>query len=360
MKFLPGMNRVLPLEQIILQFSQHEPSVLSAAIAVGSMHRSFESDRWPSRSPDNLEVQRTISQQQYIRAIRLLRDRLVSQQGSNNRDIALISCFLFICLELIQSDIAAAIAHLRSGLGIIREYLNRSHLPSQTTAIIQRSETLESLVDHFISLFGRLDYQSTMFGENNPKLFVVPAATRSKPALWIPPSFKDLQEARQYLDVLATAVFAFRGRIVHDLAFKDGTPPDKMHKMHARWAHMHLRQMDFKSLDARLPERQSEIETRFIEWKRIFEKFVAKNGHAFTAEDYRDIKVSRVHQIIMNLLLKECLSTRQMFFDQYIDEFREVVDIADDLDSSDLIPSFSIVSLLLIVPAFHSSGVYSS
>ena len=344
LRVLPGITRSLPWEHLMLQISQKEPAVLSAAIAVGSIHRSFESDRWPGLIPDDLELQRTISQQQYIKAMRLLRDRLADPEDPQRAEIALIGCFLFICLELIQSDITAALSHLRSGLRILREQSKKDDNRSGTTLMVKRSPTTESVIDHFSSLFARLDYQSTMFGEDVPQLLVIPASNNTSSPLWMPAVFANIQEVRQYLDALATSVFRFRGHVVHEIAHGGSRPLDRTKRLRARWAHMPYRQPSYE-LDARITEEQNALESSLSEWKIKIDVFTAKNIKSFSPEDVRDLKVARIHHFSISLLLKETLPIRQMFFDQYIDEFREMIDLAEALnDDYGLLPSFSIVS----------------
>lgn len=348
LRVLPGINRLVPWEQLMLQISQSEPSVLSAAIAVGSIHRNFESDRWPTLTPSDVELQKTIAQRQYIKAMRLLRDRLSDQGDPQRAEIALISCFLFICLELIQSDIMVAVHHLRSGLKILREKSRGGLGEGITMSVVRMADNAESVVDHFLGIFGRLDYQSTMFGESLPQLLVVPSSNKTKDPLWVPPSFAGLQEARHYMDTLVSAAFAFRGHVVHDRACPAGRPADRSKRLRARWAHINYQEPKFEDMDARLPVRQDDLESRFTAWKKAFDRLTAKNIQTFTPEEHRDVKLARMDYLILIMVLKECLSTRQTFFDQHLDEFKEVVELAEALeDGESSIPNFSIVCNVL-------------
>ena len=329
----------------MLQVTQRESAVLSAAIAVGSIHRNFENDRWPGAMPDNAELQRTISRRQYVNAMRLLRDRLADPEDAKRGEIALITCFLFICLELIQSDIMGAVNHLRSGLKILREQSKQASGLGSTTTVLKRSQLSESVVDQFMALFGRLDFQSTMFGENRPRILVIPPSNATASALWVPSTFENIREAREYLDTLASAVFAFRGYILHERACPGGAPSERSMRLKSRWAHLDYQGPDWEN-DEQLPAQQNDLEGRFAEWKKTFDKFIAKNIQILTPEDYRDVRVARIQHLVMIMLVKECLSTRQMFFDQYLDEFNEIVDLADALErEGPPLPSFSIVRI---------------
>ena len=341
MRTIPGFARFTDWEKLLLQISHREPTVLSAAVAVGSIHRSFESYRWPELGPDDIEHQKAISQRQYLKAIKLLRDLLSSGADSRKGEIALISCFLFICLELIQSDIIAAVSHLRTGLRILCELTNHRKVKPDESTVLSSTNKPDTMIEYLTIFFARLDYQSTMFGESIPRLILVPTSNTSDSKLWIPATFVDIADARQYLDTLASAVFGFRGHVVHKLAFPK-TWPVLHRSLKHRWAHIMFKTPNIESMDSKLPYQQQELEEKLQTWEKTFNKLLTKNRRFFTLEENRSSKLARVHHLSLTLLLKECLSTRQKFFDQYTEEFKEMVRLTEEFSGIDPLPTFSI------------------
>ena len=322
LRFIPGMTRQFSAEQMFISMSQVEPAVLSAAIAVGSIHRSFESYRLRSTAADNLELQQSVGQQQYVKALRLLRDRLTLGKEASRGDVALISCYLFICLELLQGDLPSALSHFRAGMGILSEHTRGNDLPQEhTTTIMRSTPSPESIVEMFKAPFARLDIQATMFGEPYPRLFLLPSSNVTSELLWIPPMFKSVIESREYLDAISSTTFGFRAHIVHDVAFPGGSEMHPYPKVLYRWAHLNPKLPDFAEIDARLPERQNEIEEKLTDWKKAFNKFVTKNAQSLPPEDRRDTRILHLFYYALVVMLKESLSTRQMFLDQYLEEF---------------------------------------
>ena len=326
-------------ESLIIQICFQEPAVLNAAVAVGSTHRSFEKYRWPGATPDDEDVQKRITQSHYLKAINTLRTKLADNSDPRKYEIALMTCFLFICLELIQSEISSAINHLRTGLRILCELKGRSEYKKGKSTIVSTSSNPESLLDFLTIFFARLDYQSTMFGERIPRTIAIPSSNASGSELWIPLTFCNVAEARQYLDAISSAVFAFRGRIVacHD----SGLWNDKSLKH--RWAHTMYKHPDVKALDPKLLEQQAELEDRMNAWEKTFQKLVSKNQRFFSAQDSCASKLAHNNWLAIWILLKEALSTRQTCFDQYTEEFRQIVALSEKfcLVKETALPSFS-------------------
>lgn len=337
-----GFSRYSLWESLIIQFSFREPAVLNAAVAVGSMHRSFERFRWPEAVPDDLALQKRLSQKHYLKAINSLRTKLGDDSDPRKHEVALMTCFLFICLELIQSDISSAVNHLRTGLRILCELKGQSAYKKGESVVVSASSHPESLLDFLTIFFARLDYQSTMFGEKIPRTLAMSSSNTSGSVLWIPQTFSSITEARQYLDTVSSAVFAFRGRIVHDLAYPNSWLSKDKSLKH-RWAHIMYKHPDVKALDPKFPAQQNELEERMLIWERIFQKLVSKNQRFFSQEEARSSKLAHNNWLAIWILLKEALSTRQKFFDQYTEEFRQIVALSEEfcMTKETTLPSFS-------------------
>lgn len=104
----------------MLQVSQHEKSVWHALIALGSLHENFEKDQqipgfWLSRFGDD-----RFALQEYVLAIRALlgsshpSSPAVPGRPAGNTprtltvDVCLISCILFVFIEVSSSEAAEA------------------------------------------------------------------------------------------------------------------------------------------------------------------------------------------------------------------------------------------------------------
>lgn len=81
--------------RFVLQAAHHEPAILHAVIALGSLYEVFESGDTINREnmPDGFATQ------QYIKAIGCLVEPIV-KKGQQATDVALMTCILFICFEV--------------------------------------------------------------------------------------------------------------------------------------------------------------------------------------------------------------------------------------------------------------------
>ena len=190
--------------------SHQEPSILHAAIAVGSTHRRLL--EWSRLNREHQTRQHQFSLRQYVKAISFLRTRINDLEDHNSKEIALATCVLFICFELMQGRRYAALSHLGTGLRILSSSAAQQ-LHSQSNALCTKYDSC-ALLDQLINVFARLDLESTMFGVQSPHFLLLSANSPSGRNMVVPSSFTSLAMARQYLDILANGVFRFRGELL--------------------------------------------------------------------------------------------------------------------------------------------------
>lgn len=211
------------LESIILQLSLNETSVRHAIVAVGAMHRSRRG-RCPSLQIDScIEPASSFSVNQYVQSLNDLRKRLNGPRDFECEHVALVTCLLFICFEMLQGNRPGAVAHLRMGLRILLTSTSPSiFLESEKGRIwfcgnsCSRISNLDKLAD----TYARLDYESTMFGELSPVLTLSSPRDNMGPSPEVSNSFMEIADARRALGILSNAVYRLRGELLH-LAARD-------------------------------------------------------------------------------------------------------------------------------------------
>jgi hypothetical protein len=80
--------------RLLLQATHHQPAVWHAVVALGSLHQNFE-ERCPDTSEDA-----AFALQQYVKAIGLVLAP-IRERGKQAADVALITCVLFTCFEVV-------------------------------------------------------------------------------------------------------------------------------------------------------------------------------------------------------------------------------------------------------------------
>lgn len=211
----------------VLQLTHYEPAILHAAIAVGAMHRVSRGNSPTLQAlyshggqPDR---QQSFALAQYVKALKCLREVLDKRKHDiNNKTvvvITLVACLLFMCLETLQGNRAGSIQHLKTGLRVLTECQDKNleaDSERETAILFVKSDQHNStILDTLTSVFGRLDYEATMFDKRAPLLQVRPSEGCDE----IPQEFFSVTQARQYLDQLASDIFRFRAELLQRASF---------------------------------------------------------------------------------------------------------------------------------------------
>ncbi|KAL6898930.1 hypothetical protein GGI43DRAFT_72982 [Trichoderma evansii] len=180
---LPGLFESGFWDSLVLQASEQEPAVLHAVTALGAAHKNDEH----------------ISLVEYNKAIRHLRQNL----NSSDRDalrVCLITCLLFVCIELLRGGFKAGYAHLSNGLRILHEIQRRDGI-TVNNEIILRSHA-QSVEDTLIEVFSRLNLQTALFGHVSAYLLFVGETYQAPRTYDLPPTFSSIREAKKHIDSL--------------------------------------------------------------------------------------------------------------------------------------------------------------
>lgn len=296
-------------KRLVLQVSCREPSILHAVIAVGSVHRSYESNR--SSRVVSADAHQLFGLQQYNKAIGHLKARLCDTGDPKLTEIVLISCVLFICLELLQGQNKAAITHLQNGLKILCDSTRQRYVQPARNNRLQSKAEPYSTEEHLVESFSRLDIQSAMFGERSPRLFLVPQQNKVEHDLWVPETFRSLIEARQYLDTLTNATFRFRGQMANNEIYclNDRGRPS--------------------GIEDTAVAQQQELQCRLTNWSMAFDRVRTKLGPSLVQKQSNTILLLRIHNIAVSILLSACLSTREIIYDELTTEFEMMISLAN-------------------------------
>jgi len=105
--------------QLLLQICHSEKTVLHVVLALGALHEEeimAESDR---KHSTRLE-RRSFALKQYNQAVHRLSRQL--EESNDSIEVTLISCVLFVCLELLLRNMQGAITHLQNGVQLIQAW----------------------------------------------------------------------------------------------------------------------------------------------------------------------------------------------------------------------------------------------
>jgi hypothetical protein len=109
-------------ETLILQASHADPVILHVVIALGSLHEVYQATNPGLPESTELTKKCEFAIEQSNKAMSLLRSHF-STGAPRSREIVLIACLLFICLETFQGNHKSALTHLDSGLKVLQSWL---------------------------------------------------------------------------------------------------------------------------------------------------------------------------------------------------------------------------------------------
>lgn len=180
---LPGLFESGFWGSLVLQASDQEPAVLHAVAALGAAHKNDEH----------------ISLVEYNKAIQHLRQSLNSPDRDTLR-VCLITCLLFVCIELLRGGFKAGYAHLSTGLRMLHDIQRRDGITANNEVILR--SRAQSVEDTLIEVFSRLNLQTALFGHVSAYLLFAGETDQALRIYDIPPAFSSMTEAKRHIDSL--------------------------------------------------------------------------------------------------------------------------------------------------------------
>jgi hypothetical protein len=291
--------------RFILQTAQHEPAIRHAITALGSLHEHFESAE---------DVQATNSDfalQQYGKAMQCVVKAPAPFAGLST-DVALISCLLFTAFESLQGHYRTALTHVNGGLRVLAE---REASGSAQRASYIPKELLKSL-------FTRFDTQALEIGDVafRPWLKV-----EHDTELTIPSAFSTLEEAErvfhQYFNIL---MHFLQSAEVTD---KEGSlMPDNILQSLAAQHSNHVKE--------------------YHDWCNAFDNYLAlhpttsnSTGSLLPSQPHPGVLLLQIWRIVVKIMLHIDLSVGELAFDNFIEDSRTLVGLAETFIKQTAVPS---------------------
>jgi len=184
--------------QLILQIGDYNPSIRHGIIAIAALDIISQISNTTNKKEHWLDINdhRHYALQQYSLAIRNVRGLL--SKGDKDLNTILIMCLVIICFETFQGNHECAFAHIAAGLRFIEEESTRTQIPGQKRSTGFNPSVLGSIDESLVRAFLRLDIQARSFIH----IRATDDHTFTPGLCSIPTQFRDLKEARNYLEGL--------------------------------------------------------------------------------------------------------------------------------------------------------------
>jgi hypothetical protein len=274
---------------IVLQVSDNQTPVRSAVIAFSSLHESFE--RGILYGPGGIpsDGNHLLALRKYNIAVQQTA-QLLNLKDPDSCRVALVSCLLFVCLELLQNNYARAIDHLIAGLRMIHFSENAgedAHLPT----------SLSTLSDSLKQFFGRIVVQSMFLADTHWDVRVIPKVHKIE----TPAAFSSLTEAKNWLDSLFLSAYPF----LHLIAREPGHDQGKFY--------------------------QSQLLNEISIWYRLFQRFVDDHQAKFTPKDSLGAVLLDIHSNSLSLMVDTALDKSKTFRDTPASRFLRIITLVESL-----------------------------
>lgn len=352
--------------ELLLQASFTDAAVRHALVAVSctfeTQEKALSQGQSLGRSVKTQSNDRDFVLRQYNHAIRSLTQR--SPGNKPSREIVLITCLLFICLEFLHGNVDSALMHLANGLHVLHEDFSSSassdpeafpHLqpPSLSPSISQQSRSTETEVNAMnvpetslsrsVSsgpnsdevkkmirpLYSRLSCLASFFGQ---PMFDRIASDHELRMLSIPTVFSSITEAHTKLTVVLTRIFAF---------YRECAPCRYAASSARRWPPESVKRL---------------LEARLAEWSCSFAVFLSANLDSLSPSSLSTVSFLKLLRHVLVVFLGICFSSYELAYDAHLSDFKAIVSHAETLvDKESISPSFSFE--MGIVPPLYWTAI---
>ncbi|KAK4634813.1 Transcription regulator lscL, partial [Fulvia fulva] len=280
-------------DRIVLQLSYSEPAARHAVNALGALHEERNLRKTATLEGVNVTVLKNgFPLSQYSKALKGMQGLL--KTPSVCLDTVLLCSLLCIHFEALREAFVPALMHVENAIQLLH---------SSTT--FDARKVHPSLVRAIM----RIDLQGTMYlGSRVPGLPFYTAATDSI----LPNSFHDLTHARDLVNTWTSRIYHFMRTVADEFKFRDpGNVP--------------LEQI----------AKAQEMEQTFLQLDRLLWSFMHKPTVKLTVREQHGLGMLRSRVKINRILSATCLYCEATMFDNYFEDFDEILTICMYILASD-------------------------
>ncbi|KAF1952825.1 hypothetical protein CC80DRAFT_537881 [Byssothecium circinans] len=276
--------------RIVLQVSEREPCVRYGLVALGSLHEAFQDEHFSDSRLFPHETQfGQYAWMYYIRAIELLNTHILVE-GWNGVEVALLCCILCVGFEWLRGCYGVAEGHLQSGLTILNQWLEGKG--PESGYVSYSSARADFMLSQIAPVFSRLALRArTFIATPVPCTALLVSEHRFPPV----PALKDARD--ELYGILGQSC-------MNGTSYRSSTYPT--------WS-------------ATKETKQSQLLNLLSEWYDT-------RSMVFSSTNPDSVSLLISYTMIV-IMVGTSLSTDQMQFDRYEDQFGLIVHLADILSS---------------------------
>ncbi|KAH8669409.1 hypothetical protein BGZ61DRAFT_364371 [Ilyonectria robusta] len=292
-------------DTLVLQACTTAPAVLHAMLALSSAHKAEMTE---GSRPEREQHER-FTLEQYNKAIGCLRPHFTqTDRDGESARVVLITCVVFVCLELLRGRYVEGQTHLHSGLNLLSQLQAKLHTPG-TQGVLVLGHPQESVSDSYLlEAYSRLYAQSSLFGQvlgafRKPYTIatVIPDATFQAP----PPIFNSMNQARQQLDGLFNTIHCLTVRFPRKTVVWD--------------------------VPQALLDGQSRIQTCLQLWRQAYKVSRLTLTSQLNLRDALSYPLLMIYHTMAVVVAATCLTRDESIFDSFEAAFASVVSTCEEI-----------------------------
>ncbi|KAH7356812.1 hypothetical protein BKA65DRAFT_450661 [Rhexocercosporidium sp. MPI-PUGE-AT-0058] len=341
------------LRQVILQTCESEPSIRHAVIALGAL--DLAAGTLQDFTPMSLDAFKETPLQhhqnalkQYSTAIKEMRQAALTRK--QDLRTTLLTCLVIMCFEAWNGNQDLAIRQIQTGFRLIRAWREEVLGGGDERRFVGLEAGMgDTVEDELVRVFKRLDVQAISFtSETTPESHALVLSGELSLLHRMPQLFTTAREATTYANALVRQTMRF---FSEQIPLPVPPPPQVFFPMHGWWG-------------VKIPHVvaiQQRIMTDVLRWNAAFAPLWRElNLHhqerneekGDREEEYFLASVSRMHIQILWIGLITICTDNESQFDDYLDHFQEVVDLAEYAlsvqNAKSKTPKFTFDSLVVI------------
>lgn len=292
--------------KLILQASINELAVRHAVLAVSFVHRRGSLNLLDTRLEEETMGQvEQIPLQYFARSINNLQHHLSANTQASLR-IVLITCIIFITLDLLRGHFETARIHVRNGVSLVRKLRSFSNEDNGPISTRISDSTDSWIAEAFMRLHGQIEIHNLM---NR-----VSCETILRDAGSIPPiqNIRSVKEAWNHLDRTLERISHLNNRALEcETECQALRPPPPS-----------------------LRTDQQQIQTALASWLKAFELLRSSPAmqHSKPEWENKGSMLLLLHHQMLTIMTDVCLSPRnEVIFDAHTDSFLRMINLAVDL-----------------------------
>lgn len=305
----------------VTQLAQTEPAIRYAAQALGATYA-----QGTGRGIKSVPEISDFALRSYNKAIREL---LVGDPSADERKlITLVTCVLFVCIEFMRGETAAAVGHITGGLKLLNEWQSSDSFGKPDASSISSIASDPDLYDDLTSMFTRLQLQAEFSKHALPYSGCNICKPQKLEEDEETPSFHSLTEARNNL-------FAIANDCVSSI----------LPTYEAKYA---------RQIDTEMIVRRMRLEKKLRTWRRTFESSIAIKKSISTTQSAAATNILLIFCISLTVWAAVCLDVEEMSTDNHRAEFEDIIVLAKSVMDAGIDVGFQFE--VGIIPNLHMAG----